>query len=283
MITEEQILNELKQLGLSANKFLGQHFLRDEKIIDSMVEAIALDTIDTIIEVGPGLGILTKRLAETGKRVVAIEKDKHLSNVLKKRWISFRNVEIVSSDILVCDIDSLVKKAERYAIVANLPYNITARFLKQYLSEKEHKPVEMVVMIQKEVAERMSAPAGRLTKLGLLSQIYSDTTILINTISKDSFVPPPKVLSAVVRCVIRKKPLPIFPQHEQVFWRLVRIGFSSKRKMLSNNLFAGLHISSQEAKEMLTLARISPSSRAEDLTVKEWVTLVDICLKNHCR
>ena len=273
MISEEQIRGELATAGLSPNKFLGQHFLKDETIVDTMVEAVDLKKVDTLIEVGPGLGILTERLVKTGKRVVAVEKDREIVAFLKTKF-SGTNVEIVVGDILTYDIREVINKNETYAIVANLPYNITARFLKQFLSGVEHRPTEIVVMIQKEVAERMVAPQGKLTKLGLLSQIYGDTSLLIDTIKQDRFVPPPKVLSAVVRSVIKEKPLAIFPQQEEEFWRLIRIGFSSKRKKLTNNLAAGLHITTKEAKEMLILARIDPSKRAEDLSIKEWENLL---------
>lgn len=273
MIEEESIKDELKMYGLSPNKFLGQHFLRDEEIVKKMINSVELNSINTIIEVGPGLGILTTSLANTGKKIIAIEKDREIAAMLKNKFKGVKNVNILPADILTCNIEKIIKPGEPYAVVANLPYNITARFLKQFLSGMARKPKEIVVMIQKEVAERMTSPPGRLTKLGLLSQIYGDTKIVIDSIGKESFVPPPKVLSAVIRSVIKERPLSLFPQHEEVFWRLVRIGFSSKRKMLANNLSAGLKITSKVAKEMLTLARIDPSSRAEDLIYNDFLPI----------
>lgn len=283
MNTPEELKQQLQQFGLSPNKLLSQNFLLDDTIVDRMLKHIDTTSLDTIIEVGPGLGVLTEKLAQTGKKIIAVEKDRGIVNMLQMKFKSATNVTIVHDDILEIRIDMLMQDVESYSIIANLPYNITARFLKRFLSNVTIKPKEIVVMIQKEVAERLTAPAGQLTKIGLLAQVYSEPTIIINNIAPDNFYPKPAVHSAVVFFKVKAEPLSIFPQHEDMFWRLVRIGFSSKRKKLTNNLAAGLHILPDEARTMLTLADIPDSIRAEGVTIEQWVKLVDIYIKNHCR
>lgn len=283
MLTKEDIQNTLKEYNLAPNKLLGQHFLLNTDIIDLMIESANLEDVDTLVEVGPGLGVLTERLLATGKKVVTIEKDKGIARTLEKKY---SGLQVINDDVLTCNIPELLGDAGSYSVIANLPYNITARFINLMLSGVERAPVEVIVMIQKEVAERLVAKPGDLTKIGLMAQVYSDPEILIDYIEPQNFYPEPKVNSAVVKMVAKLKPLKIFPQEsdfEKTFWRLVRIGFASKRKKLTNNLSSGLKISTQKSKEMLTLAGIDPSVRAEDMSVDDWVKTVDICVKNHCR
>ena len=282
-MSTSKVKEQLKKSGIAPNKLLGQHFLIDDSVVDSMLKNANLSSLDVILEIGPGLGILTEKLSRTGKQIFALEKDRALAAGLKKKFSKTKNIFIQHGDALSINPATLFKETDSYSIIANLPYNITARFFKIFLSEVEKKPQEIIVMVQKEVAERMVAKQGKLTKLGLLLQVYGDIKILVNDIPPTVFYPPPKVLSAVISVRLKRAPLKIFPQYEDIFWQLIRIGFASKRKLLANNLSAGLTIQVQDARKMLTLAEIEPRVRAEQLTIKNWVALVDIYRKNHCR
>ncbi len=273
----------------------GQNFLIAEKIYDEIVEAAELDKNDFVLEVGPGLGFLTERLAARAGKVLAIELDDKLFKLARQRIVEqgIVNVEIVNDDILKLEIGKLgnweIGKPEKsrwdlgsftglgnyaaYKIVANLPYNITSIFLRKFLSEK-HKPESMTLMLQREVAERIVAKAGKMSLLAVSIQFYADAKI-VRYVNKENFWPAPEVDSAVVQLRIKNEELRIKNINEKDFFRLVKIGFSAKRKMLKNNLANGFHIADEEATEKIVKAGFKVSVRAQELSVEDWVKLLE--------
>lgn len=267
----------LSSLGVSPKEYLGQNFLVSNSIAERIAGEGDLTQKDTVLEVGPGLGILTQELARKAGRVLAIEREEKFASYLAKRFQD-SNVEVVKGDILSSLYLLSRFNISCYKIISNLPYGITARFLRIFLSEVFPKPDHTVVMIQKEVAGKLISKAGDMTKLSVLAQIYGNPKLCFN-VSPVHFFPQPAVFSTVVSIPIKKTPSRIFPQHEDIFWRIVRIGFSAKRKMLYRNLSNGLHLPVDEMKKLLKTAYIKENARAQELSIDSWVTLVDKYVK----
>ena len=262
----------LKTHNLRADKRLGQNFLIDEEIVKKIVEAAELKASDTVLEVGPGIGTLTQGLALTGASVVAVELDKRLLPVLAKTLGSYENVNIINEDILKLDILSAVG-GKSFKAVANLPYYITTPIIFSLLEQK--LPLELlVVMVQREVAERMVAePGGK--EYGALSvaiNYYTEPRIAF-LVPPDSFVPAPAVDSAVIVCRRRKLP-PVEVNDEKLFFRVVKAAFSVRRKMLSNAL-KNMGIDSEQTTAWLVLAGIDGKRRGETLSLEEFAALTN--------
>lgn len=237
-------------------KWLGQNFLRDERILRRILDAAGLKKTDVVLEIGPGTGILTKALAARVKKVIAVEKDPHMVEILKEELKNFNNVEIVLGDILDTKYQILNTK---YKVVANLPYYITSPVIRKFL-ETGRKPTLMVLMVQKEVAQRICAKPPNMSLLAVSVQFYGKPEI-ISYVSKNSFWPVPKVDSAILRL---KPTIVGFQQDMQTnFFRVVRAGFRQPRKQLGNNL----------PKELLISKDIDQKRRAETLTMQEWIAL----------
>jgi len=264
----------LAQFGLKARKGLGQHFLVEEDVLDCILSAAELSPQDVVIEVGPGLGMLTSKLAERAAKVVAVELDLRLVGVLRKRLRLFPNVRIVQGDILKLaprrlleeDLEALAS-GQGYKVVANLPYYITSPVLRHFL-EASWKPSLMVVMVQKEVGEAIAATSGKMTLLSVRTQFYSGPTIVAH-VPRGSFYPAPKVDSIVLRLDVYSK-LPIEVSDTDGFFDIVASGFSSSRKQLRNSLAQGLGITSDQVAFPLEKAGIEPRRRAESLSLEEW-------------
>lgn len=270
------LLEKTKELcrlyDIKPTRSKGQNFLINGEVYDRIVEAAEIKKTDTVLEVGPGLGFLTAKLATKTERVVAVELDDKLAAYLKDVVTEGKldsSVKIINQNILDLDPSSIGLENSNYKIVANLPYNITSVFLRKFLST-ENKPTEMILMLQKEVAERICAKPGDMSLLALSVQFYADPEILFN-VGRSDFYPSPEVDSAVIQLRITNDKLQI---SEKNFFRLAKIGFSAKRKMLKNNLANGLHISSKEAEEILTKSGFDSKIRAEDLSVDDWMVLV---------
>ena len=249
----------------------GQNFLINEKIYDEIVSAAGVNSKDTILEVGPGLGFLTAKLAKIAKKVIAVELDDKLASFLQIGLDSqdVENVEIVNQDILKFNPETL---EPNYKIVANLPYNITSIFLRTFLNH-HNRPQSLVLMLQKEVAERLAAKPGDMSMLALSVQFFGDVEI-IREVKAGNFWPEPKVDSAVVRLILKaENHSSILREQEKAFFRMAKIGFSAKRKMLKNNLAAGLRIENSEAEKIITSVGLDARTRAEDLSVTEWQKL----------
>lgn len=266
----------LRQFDLKARKGLGQHFLIDNEVLETILAAAELTPDDTVIEVGPGLGIMTAELAKRAGWVIAIELDNKLAEILKKT-LPYDNVVIINEDVLGTDPKALLQgrapdfpaSLSPYKVVANLPYYITSPVLRHFL-EASVKPEVMVVMVQKEVAEAIAAGPGRRSVLSIAVQFYGRPSI-VTRVPAASFYPAPEVDSAVVR--IDVYPRPPVNVDEEGFFRLVRAGFTAARKQVANSLAQGLKLPKAEVLNLLEKADIDPQRRAETFTLEEWANL----------
>ncbi|MFA4837793.1 MAG: 16S rRNA (adenine(1518)-N(6)/adenine(1519)-N(6))-dimethyltransferase RsmA [Dehalococcoidia bacterium] len=264
----------LKEFGLHARKGLGQHFLIDRAALSASISAAELTPADVVVEVGPGLGALTEALAGAAGRVIAIEIDPRMADLLAQRFAHLPNVTIVNADILQVDITDVLKgelpfDPPSYKVVANLPYYVATPTIRRFL-EAEIKPKCMVVMIQKEVARSIVARPGDMSILSVSVQIYGNPSI-VEYVPAQSFYPPPKVDSAIVRIEVYDQPVAEIDM--EGFFRVVKAGFCAPRKQLRNALAKGLSILPADAAGLLEIAGISPKRRAETLSVEEWVGL----------
>lgn len=264
-----QTRQRLRSFGLRARKGLGQHFLIDREVLKRIVASAELSASDVVLEIGPGLGVLTKEMAGQVGCVVAIELDSKLAAVLKEILSSFNNVAIVNADILDLDPAQIQGQAG-YKVVANLPYYITSVVLRHFL-EASFKPKKMVVMIQKEVAEAIVAKPGQMSLLSVSVQFYGKPEI-IDYVPAHCFYPPPEVDSAILRIDLYPQP-EVAVTNEKGFFELVRAGFIASRKQLVNSLAQGRDMPKTEVLELLAKANIMPQRRAETLTLAEWAEL----------
>jgi 16S rRNA (adenine1518-N6/adenine1519-N6)-dimethyltransferase len=260
----------LRNYGVRPNKRLGQNFLVDPGALKEVLQAAEIDSQASVLEIGPGLGSLTRLLARQARRVVAVELDENLLPPLYQVLAAHTNVEIVQGDILAHDPARLMGEAG-YRVVANIPYYITSALIR-HLLEARLKPQRLVLTVQREVAERICAGPGDLSLLALSVQVYGKPRIAAR-IPADAFYPAPKVDSAVVRVDLADQPA-IPPADLEAFFRLAKAGFSQKRKTLRNSLAGGLHLEKAQASELLEAAGIDPKRRAETLSLEEWERLV---------
>ena len=273
----EETQRYLRRLDLKARKKLGQHFLVDEEALTAVTEAAELNPDDVVIEVGPGLGVLTDRLVKQAGAVIAVELDDRLAEILKKKMASVKNFTVLNRDILkiapqeilsqAIAADALKDKTLSYKVVANLPYYITSAVLRYFL-EAVPQPSLMVVMVQKEVAEAIAARQGKMSLISTSVQFYGLPEI-VRIVPSDSFYPPPEVDSAVLKIMIYDKPALDIDDIDG-FFNLVRAGFAASRKQLPNSLAQGLKCSKEEALSLLAEAQIDPKRRAETLSLEEW-------------
>lgn len=279
----------LKSFGLRPDKNLGQNFLIDTAALQRVVDSADIQSRDAVLEIGSGLGSLTRELSQRASRVVAVELDNRLLPALKYVLADCPNVQVVQGDILKLDPFELMsaglvhkpneeepgasaERVEGYLVVANIPYYITSTVIR-HLLEAKLKPQRLVLTIQQEVAERICAVPGDMSLLALSVQVYGTPSILTH-IPAGAFYPPPQVDSAVVR--IDLYPNPLFPPEElAMFFRLAKAGFSQKRKNLRNALTGGMVWSSGEAENLLRMVGIDPTRRAETLSLEEWGRLVN--------
>lgn len=253
------------------DKSLGQNFLHDAAIVRAIVDVAAPTREDVVVEVGPGDGVLTDALAARAGRVVAIEKDARLIPVLSRRFGTQPHVTIMHEDILRSNIAHLVTHtlhAPAYMVVANIPYYITAPILRLFM-ETTYPPHKMVVMVQEEVARRLCAAPGQMSVLAVAAQYYCDVRHAFS-VSRTAFSPAPAVDSAVVVLTRRSDVHP-----DPAFFRVVRIGFSARRKTLVNNLINGLHIAKPAALHLVAQIGVAPDVRAQELSVAQWRALAD--------
>jgi 16S rRNA (adenine1518-N6/adenine1519-N6)-dimethyltransferase len=254
-------------------KRLGQNFLIDENVLRKIVKAADLSKEDVVLEVGSGIGNLTIELAKRAKKVIAVEKDKRMIEILKENLKEFRNVEIVEGDIreMICAI--VKKMAKDYKVVANIPYYLTSHLIRKFL-ELEKKPKLIVLMVQKEVAQRICAKPPKMNFLAVSVQFYAKPQI-ISFVSKNCFWPKPKVDSAIIKITPRK--ILWRSDLHNLFFKIVRAGFSHPRKQIVNNLSEKLKIDKEKVKEWLLKNKIQPSQRAETLSVEDWIKLIKSC------
>ena len=282
------LLAQLSALGIRPKKGLGQNFLVDPAHRARIIAAAELTRDDTVLEIGPGPGVLTELIAEQAGRVIAVELDDRLIPLLRNRFANQSHVSIVHADILKVDVGELMTKDEGrrtdtgasrvfgrssfvgYKVIANLPYYLTSAVIRQLL-ESTPPPERLVLTVQREVAERMVAAPPEMSLLALGVQFYC-TGQIVEKIPAGAFHPVPKVDSAVVR--LDRRPEPAAPGvTSEAFFRVAKAGFSQPRKQLRNSLAAGLRIAPAAAEAWLTAAGIDPQRRAETLTLSEWGAL----------
>lgn len=259
----------LKRFGLKADKSLGQNFLQDASALECIAKAAEIQPEDTVLEVGPGLGSLTRYLAASAREVVAVELDGRLIRPLEEVLAPHRNVRVEQGNILDISPGDLIAQPN-YLVAANIPYYITSAIIR-HLLESKNKPRRIVLTIQKEVAERICAKPGDLSLLALSVQVYGNPRV-VASIPAGAFFPAPKVDSAVL--VVNIYPVPyIDAPLLDTFFKLIKAGFAQKRKTLRNSLSAGLRKSTTEIVELLKRANIDPMRRAETLNLDEWRVL----------
>ena len=269
----------LNQYGFNFKKSLGQNFLIDVNIIHNIIDASDIDEQTGIIEVGPGMGSLTEQLAKSAKKVMAFEIDQRLIPVLKDTMGPYDNVTVINEDILKADIAHYVTEhladCEKIMVVANLPYYITTPILLNVMQQK--LPIDgYVVMMQKEVGERLNAQVGTKAygSLSIVAQYYTETSKVL-TVPKSVFLPPPNVDSIVVK--LMKRPTPIVDiDDENKFFKMTKAAFSQRRKTINNNyqsLFVNGKVNKEKILEWLEAAGIDPRRRGETLSIKEFANL----------
>ncbi|KKQ80375.1 MAG: Ribosomal RNA small subunit methyltransferase A [Parcubacteria group bacterium GW2011_GWC2_38_7] len=261
-----------KKEQLKPKKYLGQNFLTDKNILQKIIQVADIKKTDYVLEVGPGKGVLTAELCSRARKVLAVEKDKDLIQGLED--LHLPNLELLSADIMKV-ADSTIQeffKGKEYRVIANLPYNITSQFLQAFL-ERDYAPTSMLLMLQKEVAQRICSKTGEHSVLSLSVQFFAEPKIQF-FIKKNSFFPRPKVESAIIAITnIRKNKFKI---DSEKFFEIVKLGFGQKRKQLKNNL---KKFGEAEVQKCLVKMGYSANARAEELTLEDWVLMAQSLAK----
>ena len=260
------IKNLLKKYNLRPSKGLGQNFLVDKTALKRVIASADLSPEDIVVEIGPGLGVLTLELAKKAGKVIAIEKDSKMIEALKETLTSFKNIEIIQEDVRKITNNQL--PATNYKIVANLPFYLTAPVIRKFL-EFGNPPELMTLIIQKEVAQRITAQPPKMNLLAVSVQLYAEPKI-ISYVSKKSFWPQPEVDAAIIKLKIRNLKS---ETNTKEFFRVVRAGFSQPRKMLINNLSKCLGVSKSRTEFWLNRNNIRLNQRAENLNITDWINL----------
>ncbi|MBU4421607.1 16S rRNA (adenine(1518)-N(6)/adenine(1519)-N(6))-dimethyltransferase RsmA [Candidatus Parcubacteria bacterium] len=267
----------LRQYDIKPSKFRGQNFLVNKGIVEKIINSAELSKKDTVLEIGPGLGVLTEELIKKSGKVIAVEKDKKLFELLKEKFKDEKNLELINADILTYNL-----QPTSYKLIANIPYNITGRIFRKFLipptppSERggrgsESRPQLLIIMVQKEVGEKLLGKSrGMLT---ILAELYGKAEKVCN-VSAGSFYPAPKIDSMVIKLTIG---LPK-PYSEEVL-KIAKIGFSQRRKKLISNLSTGLKLDKKKLREVFLEVGIKENARAEELSKDDWLKLAEKFLK----
>lgn len=274
MNLREETISILNKYGLRANKKLGQNFLINEKIINDIVEKAEVTNEDVVIEIGPGLGSLTKELVSNAKKVIAIELDSNMVDILKSRFGLYDNFEIIYDDVLKVDLKALISNYDSVKVVANLPYYITTPIIMKLLEERLNIK-SITVMVQKEVGERLCATHedreyGAIT-LGVL--YYAKPQIIID-VPKENFLPAPEVDSCVIKLDMLDKPR-VEVKDEKLFFRMIKGAFSQRRKTISNSLTC-IGKSKEEIICILEKLGIDEKLRAENLSIEQYASIANM-------
>jgi 16S rRNA (adenine1518-N6/adenine1519-N6)-dimethyltransferase len=273
MISPAQIKDICRRYGITPNHSLGQHFLLDTKVIDEMVAVAQVASDDTILEIGPGLGVLTETLLEEAGSVVAIDQDPKMIEMLQGKFLPNSKLRLISGDALKLRPEQ--EFSGPYKIVANIPYTITSALLEKFLTAP-NPPVSMTLLVQREVAQRVCAAPGKMSVLSVSVQLYGAPR-LVRMVERRAFWPQPKVTSAVLHigdiggaAQLEKRLNGIT---EKVFWQTVKIGYAARRKQLHNTLAAGFHLSPEQIQAELVRIKVAPTVRAQELSVDQWLAL----------
>ncbi len=267
-----EVRDLLTRFRLRPRKSLGQNFLIDDAALDRIVSAAEITSGDWVLEIGPGLGTLTRRLAQNAGRVVAVEIDRNLIPALRFALAAHANVTLIHGDILQIDPASLFSGPPSYKVVANLPYYVTSAVIR-HLLEATPRPSRLILTMQLEVAQRLIAAPGDLSLLAVSVQFYGKPSIVAR-VKAGSFYPMPQVDSAVVRIDAHDRP-PVDVRDVEQFFAVAKAGFGQKRKQLHNALKAGLPLSPETIGAALGRAHIDPRRRAETLSLQEWAILAN--------
>ena len=280
-LTSKDVIQKLcRAYNIRPLRECGQNFLISRDVLDDMVEAADLKKDDIILEVGPGFGTLTLELAKRVKKVIAVEQDEILINTLQEnlKKENINNVEIIEGSVLKLPTTRYQLLTANYRIVANLPYQITSRFLRQFLAE-ENKPQDMMLMVQKEVAERICAKPGQMSLLAVSVQFYAKPEI-VRVVSKDCFWPEPKVDSAIIKIALSsRKNKERAEFDEKYFFKIVRNGFLHRRQKLVNNLSNAFRLDKNILQLQLKEMEIFENARAQELSMNQWIDLTKEILK----
>ena len=268
----------LKKYGITANKSLGQNFLVNDDVIEKIIDKSEITSEDLIIEIGPGLGTLTNKLLQKAGKVLAIEIDSKMVKILKERFNNVSNLEIIENDILKIDLKEEIKKSglKKAKVVANLPYYITTPIIMKLLEDNLDLD-SIVVMVQKEVAERLVVNPGE-KNCGAITyavHFYSKPET-ITDVPKESFIPAPEVISQVIKLCINKAPT-VTVKNKELLFKIIKLAFMQRRKTLSNSLLSlGAWKEKQELINILEQLGISPKARAEELTLEQFAKISNI-------
>lgn len=279
---EEETRMIMKMFNITANKSLGQNFLINEQVIQKIIQASEITKEDVIIEIGPGLGTLTSRLLEKAKRVIAIELDERMVKILKKRFLTFSNFELLNEDILKVNLKELIRlqkqdnEVKNVKIVANLPYYITTPIIMKLLEEKLDIN-SITVMVQKEVAQRLTAiPSSKLSGAITYTVNYYAKAQEIFEVPKESFIPEPDVMSEVIKLELRKEPVVII-KDEEIFFKIIKQAFMQRRKTLVNALSnCELFKEKEQILKILNALNINDKIRGEALTIEQFAQIANI-------
>lgn len=267
----KQTLDLCKMYDIKPERSKGQNFLIEEGIYDRILESAEINKNETVLEVGPGLGFLTFKLAKKAKKVLAVEIDEKIANFLQTLIIGnkSKNIKVFNKNILKAKGDNF-SKIGKYKIVSNLPYNITSIFLRKFLS-LSNKPEMIVLMLQKEVVERIMAEPPKMSLLSISVQFYAEVEKIMD-VKRDYFYPTPEVDSAIIKIIPNKKLLENY-EEEKRFFKILRVAFSSKRKMLKNNLANGLKVDIKKIEEILIKLNLNTKVRSEQLAINDWLKI----------
>jgi 16S rRNA (adenine1518-N6/adenine1519-N6)-dimethyltransferase len=257
----------LKQLDIRPSKGLGQNFLVDESVPPKILAAAELDPNDAVVEIGPGIGVLTQRLAANARKFTAVELDKRLYPHLRQMLSGYSSARLVEGNVLGFEPEEL--EPEPYKLIANIPYYITSAILRHFL-ESAHRPTRLVLMIQKEVGQRIVAKPPDMSLLAVSVQFYGRPKMYA-LVKAGAFFPPPKVDSTIlVVDTYKEDERACRVENESRFFEIVRAGFGQKRKQLGNSLASGLKIDKEKVSMLLSKAGIQSERRAESLSLEEW-------------
>ena len=268
VFSKKVVKNLLKKYKLKPLKYLGQNFLIDNSVLKKIIEAAKLSKNDTVLEIGPGTGNLTIELSKRVKKVIAVEKDKRMVEVLKEVLKDFKNIKIIQGDILKIPNTRYKIEDRRYKIIANLPYYLTSPVIRKFL-EVKRQPKEMILTVQKEVAQRI-CNSKKMNLLAVSVQFYG-TSKIISFVSKNSFWPKPKVDSAIIKIVPHK--LALISVNPRLFFKVVKAGFSHPRKKVLRNFEKELKLNREKVERVFSKHKINFDSRAENLFLKDWLLL----------
>ncbi|MDH4329936.1 MAG: 16S rRNA (adenine(1518)-N(6)/adenine(1519)-N(6))-dimethyltransferase RsmA [Candidatus Moranbacteria bacterium] len=264
-----------KEFKAKPKKSLGQNFLKDNSVVERIAVSANLDPDDVVLEIGPGQGVLSQELMRYVRKVVAVELDKNLVEGLEKKFQDEEGFEVVHGDILTINLTDMMApyQYDGYKVVANIPYYITSKIIRLFL-ESDNPPKEMILMMQLEVANRILAESGQMSILAVSVQYYADVEFLIE-VDRECFEPVPEVDSAVVRIIPKNSEDVRDKEKNKAFFRIVKAGFSARRKTLLNNLANGLHLEKVVVQNILENNGFNIYTRAQELSVENWKKLRD--------